>query len=112
MLTEPGAAFDELRDDAATRVVLVTGATAVFSAVADAPLSSNVSPGARGRAVAQRKSQFRGLFERANTLLENLEQPTIAIINGHAIGGGFFFSSRRRHTRWTGDWSSDVCSSD
>src|SRR5438876_1825709 len=24
----------------------------------------------------------------------------------------FFFSSRRRHTRWTGDWSSDVCSSD
>src|SRR6266581_311957 len=26
--------------------------------------------------------------------------------------GEFFFSSRRRHTRWTGDWSSDVCSSD
>src|SRR5690348_14223778 len=25
-----------------------------------------------------------------------------------AAGG----SSRRRHTRWTGDWSSDVCSSD
>src|SRR6267154_6608274 len=24
----------------------------------------------------------------------------------------FFFSSRRLHTRWTGDWSSDVCSSD
>src|SRR6266581_7357590 len=24
----------------------------------------------------------------------------------------FFFSSRRRHTRWTGDWSLDVCSSD
>src|SRR5580704_9095479 len=24
----------------------------------------------------------------------------------------FFFSSSRRHTRWTGDWSSDVCSSD
>src|SRR6266487_5659947 len=24
----------------------------------------------------------------------------------------FCFSSRRRHTRWTGDWSSDVCSSD
>src|SRR5438876_2448993 len=23
-----------------------------------------------------------------------------------------FFSSRRRHTRWPGDWSSDVCSSD
>src|SRR5574341_1888658 len=24
----------------------------------------------------------------------------------------FFFSSRRRHTRLVGDWSSDVCSSD
>src|SRR5262249_36583804 len=25
---------------------------------------------------------------------------------------GFFFSSRRRHTRLVSDWSSDVCSSD
>src|SRR5690348_18031578 len=28
------------------------------------------------------------------------------------VGSSFFFSSRRRHTRWTDDWSSDVCSSD
>src|SRR5437762_12843739 len=28
------------------------------------------------------------------------------------MGMGFFFSSRRRHTRYIGDWSSDVCSSD
>src|SRR5256885_7278854 len=27
-------------------------------------------------------------------------------------GWGIFFSSRRRHTRLQGDWSSDVCSSD
>src|ERR1017187_10881490 len=27
-------------------------------------------------------------------------------------GSLFFFSSRRRHTRYIGDWSSDVCSSD
>src|SRR3712207_7800612 len=27
-------------------------------------------------------------------------------------GGVFFFSSRRRHTRYWRDWSSDVCSSD
>src|SRR6266508_5520130 len=26
--------------------------------------------------------------------------------------GSFCFSSRRRHTRWPRDWSSDVCSSD
>ena len=36
---------------------------------------------------------------------------------GGGVGGGgcgffFFFSSRRRHTRFTSDWSSDVCSSD
>src|SRR5437763_14141441 len=28
------------------------------------------------------------------------------------VFGFFFFSSRRRHTRYIGDWSSDVCSSD
>src|ERR1022692_5231281 len=28
------------------------------------------------------------------------------------VGTHFFFSSRRRHTRLQGDWSSDVCSSD
>src|SRR5690606_39779700 len=27
-------------------------------------------------------------------------------------GSTFFFSSRRRHTRFSRDWSSDVCSSD
>src|SRR2546430_3491002 len=32
---------------------------------------------------------------------------------GYAVVGGcFFFSSRRRHTRFDCDWSSDVCSSD
>src|SRR5256885_8780981 len=29
-----------------------------------------------------------------------------------AFDGLVFFSSRRRHTRLQGDWSSDVCSSD
>src|SRR5690606_27903688 len=28
------------------------------------------------------------------------------------LGAAFFFSSRRRHTRFSRDWSSDVCSSD
>src|SRR5256885_557580 len=34
---------------------------------------------------------------------------TLILVVGYAI---FFFSSRRRHTRLQGDWSSDVCSSD
>src|SRR5690606_40406093 len=29
-----------------------------------------------------------------------------------ALSFPFFFSSRRRHTRFSRDWSSDVCSSD
>src|SRR5437870_518409 len=31
---------------------------------------------------------------------------------GSSVVAFFFFSSRRRHTRWPRDWSSDVCSSD
>src|SRR5256885_6164126 len=34
------------------------------------------------------------------------------VVGGHWQVGVFFFSSRRRHTRLQGDWSSDVCSSD
>src|SRR5690606_40040016 len=30
----------------------------------------------------------------------------------HSSSFNFFFSSRRRHTRFSRDWSSDVCSSD
>src|SRR5437763_12798504 len=30
----------------------------------------------------------------------------------HAASIIFFFTSRRRHTRYVGDWISDVCSSD
>src|SRR5437879_9462364 len=33
-------------------------------------------------------------------------------MTSHTFADVFFFSSRRRHTRYIGDWSSDVCSSD
>src|SRR5256885_13114520 len=36
----------------------------------------------------------------------------ICILRSHVLDCFFFFSSRRRHTRLQGDWSSDVCSSD
>ena len=89
MLTELAAAFAELRDDASTRVVIVTGAPPVFSAGADAPHARAKTEEERRRLFTGRKSQFRRYFERANTLLENLEQATIAMINGHAVGGGW-----------------------
>jgi len=89
MLTALGAAFAELRDDADVRVVVVTGAPPVFSAGADAPLRSGMSAEERRAAFGSRRTQFRRLFERVNTTLEGLEQPTIAMLNGHAIGGGW-----------------------
>jgi enoyl-CoA hydratase/carnithine racemase len=89
MLSALGAAFAELRDDASTRVVVVTGAPPVFSAGADAGLRSGMTDAEKRAAFAGRKSQFRRLFERANALLENLEQATIAAVNGHAVGGGW-----------------------
>src|SRR5256886_4811128 len=58
---------------------------------------------------------------RAVELLCVVEQPTDILplektgaFRGryHSLGGCFFFSSRRRHTRFDCDWSSDVCSSD
>src|SRR2546426_4773241 len=35
-----------------------------------------------------------------------------SVVNHPCAIKNFFFSSRRRHTRLQGDWSSDVCSSD
>src|SRR4051812_46429000 len=42
---------------------------------------------------------------------EGLELDALRAAHRHAVKL-FFFSSRRRHTRLTCDWSSDVCSSD
>jgi enoyl-CoA hydratase/carnithine racemase len=89
MLTDLAEALTVLRDDATTRVVIVTGAPPAFSAGADAGLRASMSAEEKRAAFAGRKTQFRRLFERANTLLENLEQTTIAMINGHAVGGGW-----------------------
>ncbi len=89
MLADLGAAFAELRDDVSTRVVIVTGTPPVFSAGADAPFKKGMSEEERRKMFTSRKSQFRRLFERANTVLEGLEQVTVAAVNGHAVGGGW-----------------------
>lgn len=89
MLSDLAGAVAELRDDASTRVVIVTGAPPVFSAGADAGLRASMTAEERRAAFGSRKTQFRRLFERAQTLLEALEQVTIAMIGGHAVGGGW-----------------------
>src|SRR5437764_1953852 len=47
-------------------------------------------------------------MDRTSSLLQ-LERSTHGFLSASLY---FFFSSRRRHTRYIGDWSSDVCSSD
>src|SRR5256885_7021914 len=39
-------------------------------------------------------------------------RPLLMLAPGADVEAALFFSSRRRHTRLQGDWSSDVCSSD
>src|SRR2546430_11209038 len=41
-----------------------------------------------------------------------LRMATLDIVRHVVVSVFFFFSSRRRHTRFDCDWSSDVCSSD
>jgi enoyl-CoA hydratase/carnithine racemase len=89
MLDELIQTISALRDDATSRVVIVTGAPPVFSAGAHYPGRSGMSAEERRKIFLSTPNRFRRLFERVTTLLENLEQATIAMINGHAIGGGF-----------------------
>jgi enoyl-CoA hydratase len=89
MLRDLATGFGQLRDDASIKVVILTGAPPAFSAGAHSPIRSSMSPEERRRVFMETKSQFRRLFERVTTLLEGLEQITIAMINGHAVGGGW-----------------------
>src|SRR2546429_2256038 len=46
---------------------------------------------------------------------ESATRPSLVLVGAYRLRRGrflFFFSSRRRHTRCSRDWSSDVCSSD
>src|SRR2546430_6297148 len=49
-----------------------------------------------------------------NSVAQRTEEFSISETDGSGAVGAclFFFSSRRRHTRFDCDWSSDVCSSD
>lgn len=89
LLAALGEALAELRDDATTRVVVLTGAPPVFSAGAEAPFRRDMSAEERRQAFLGRPTRFRRLFERATALLEGLEQVTLAMVNGHAVGGGW-----------------------
>ena len=74
------AVFEDARDDAAMRGVILTGAGKAFIAGAD------ISELAHATAIeAERASRFgQGVLD----LIENLGKPVIAAISGFALGGG------------------------
>jgi len=77
---EIGAAVDEIRQDKALRVLIITGAGKAFVAGADINLL-RVLTGPQARANSDR-------CNRIMRKIETMEIPAIAAINGHAFGGG------------------------
>jgi enoyl-CoA hydratase len=80
-LSELGAAFDELADDASVRGLLVTGSgEKAFVAGAD------INELARMQAMEAKDVAFFG--QQVFARLERMGKPSIAMINGFALGGG------------------------
>lgn len=90
MLLDLSSALRELIDDSHVGAVVLTGAPPVFSAGADAPSLKNATTETeRRRVFGSRQTQFRRLFNRVTNQLEQLDQPVICAVNGHAVGGGW-----------------------
>src|SRR5256885_2730071 len=83
--------------------------------VVESASTFHIKAGSANRAIQLPGTNTKGTFEKT------FDPTTENQVRFHACAGAldpkigcnrFFFSSRRRHTRLQGDWSSDVCSSD
>jgi len=89
------AAVSEVANDASVRAVIVTGEGRAFAAGADIEAMSHMDP--------NQAEAFSRLGHRAFASLEALAVPTIAAVNGFALGGGcelamscdFIYASRK-----------------
>jgi enoyl-CoA hydratase len=81
------------RDDEEAHCLLITGVGNTFSAGADLSLLKGVTDQAERQrifgSVVPRRRQF---VRRTLALLQNLELPTVAAVNGFAVGGGWFLA--------------------
>ena len=90
MLSEFEQIVMSLRDDASSRVVILTGTGNSFCAGADLSIVKGVTdPSERQRLFAVARNRRARLIGRTFPVFENLEQVSIAAINGYAIGGGW-----------------------
>ena len=90
MLSEFEQIVLSLRDDASSRAVILTGTGNSFCAGADLSMVQDVTdPAERQRLFALARNRRARLIGRTFPLFENLEQVSIAAINGYAIGGGW-----------------------
>ncbi len=80
LLTALGERLGEVAEDPEARALVITGAGRAFAAGADIAEMRKMTP-AEGRAFSQ-------LGHAAFGVLEALEMPTIAAVNGFALGGG------------------------
>ncbi|MGH7935088.1 MAG: enoyl-CoA hydratase/isomerase family protein [Candidatus Binataceae bacterium] len=92
-LDEMEANLLQVRDDAEVGALLFTGSGAAFCAGADLSRLKGVTDSAeRQRLFAQNPPRRRHTLRRCFELLQNLEIPTVAAVNGFAVGGGWFFA--------------------
>ena len=90
MLKEFETILHDIRDDAGTRVVILTGSGNSFCAGADLSIVKGVTDEAeKQRIFAEARNHRIRLIARTFTMLENLEQVSIAAVNGFAVGGGW-----------------------
>ena len=80
-----------MRDDTDVRAIVLTGSGNAFSAGADMSHMKGVTDEAeRVRLFSAVPARRRLLVRRTMELLTNLELPTVAAVNGYAVGGGWF----------------------
>jgi len=82
-----------IRDDPEARALLFTGVGNAFSAGADLSRLKGITDEAeRQRLFAAVPAQRRRILRRTLDLLTNMEMPTVAAVNGFAVGGGWFLA--------------------
>ena len=84
MFSEVGQAVNVASKNSDIRVVIFTGAGRAFCSGADLTSVSGYHAEAEGDTLAQGIRQAQGVFDK----VEAMPQPTIAAMNGHAVGAG------------------------